>query len=92
MSIAEAMAAGCPVVATRTMPWADIERTRAGFWVEQHPQAIANALAALLDDPAEAHRMGVRGRQFVAEQFGGPAIARAMLRVYEQALARPLPR
>jgi len=87
MSVAEAMAAACPVVATRTVPWPQLERERAGFWVDQTSGAIAAALSSILDDPAAARGMGDRGREMVIREFSWPAVARAMTRVYEDVLS-----
>jgi glycosyltransferase involved in cell wall biosynthesis len=47
MSVAEAMAAGRPVVVTRTCPWSDVESHHAGFWVEQRPDAVAAGINAV---------------------------------------------
>src|SRR5438552_3863168 len=68
LSAAEAMAAGVPVVATRTCPWEEIETVGAGFWVAQEPEAVAAGMRTLLDDPARARAMGERGRALVGRR------------------------
>ena len=84
LSAAEAMAAGVPVVVTRTCPWEDVERERAGFWVAHDPSSIAAALATLLDDPDAAHAMGARGRALIERKYRWPSVAAALVGHYAQ--------
>jgi glycosyltransferase involved in cell wall biosynthesis len=86
LSVAEAMAAGVPVVVTRTCPWADVERHRAGFWVEHSADAIAAALGKLLDDPAEARAMGLRGRALIEQKYRWPSVAGDLVRHYSRVI------
>ena len=83
MSTAEAMAAGKPVVATRTCPWPEIESHGTGFWVEQTPDAIAHALIALLADPLAAEAMGQRGRALIADRYSWRQVAASLISEYE---------
>lgn len=84
MSVAEAMAAGMPVVVTRTCPWAEIESSEAGFWVDQTADAIARGLNAILADPAAAQAMGRRGRALIASRYSWPSAAAALIKTYEE--------
>lgn len=88
MSVAEAMAAGRPVVVTRTCPWPDVEREGAGFWVEQRAEAIAGALETLLTDPSRALAMGERGRALVASRYSWAHAAETLAFHYGQIAAR----
>jgi glycosyltransferase involved in cell wall biosynthesis len=88
MSAAEAMAAATPVVVTRTCPWPEVASHEAGFWVEQTPGAIADALIALLADEPGARAMGQRGRALIAGQYTWRHAAAALINEYE-AIARP---
>lgn len=82
LAVVESLAAGVPVIATRTTPWREIEARDCGFWVEQTAPAIAAAIRTLVDDPARRARMGERAAAFAREQFGWDAIAPAMARLY----------
>jgi glycosyltransferase involved in cell wall biosynthesis len=69
--ILEAMAMALPIVSTRHsgIPEAVIDGVT-GLLVEiEDPDALADALTRLLDDPAAAARMGAAGRELVAERF-----------------------
>jgi len=83
MSVAEAMAAGTPVVVTRTCPWPDVESHRTGFWVEQTPDAVAAGVNAVLSDRSTAREMGCRGRSLVASQYSWPHAASALINQYQ---------
>jgi glycosyltransferase involved in cell wall biosynthesis len=75
MSVAEGLAAGTPVVVTRTCPWEIVERERCGCWVPQDVNAIAAAILMVVNDPDGAARAGARGRALVQRELAWPAIA-----------------
>lgn len=68
----QAMLAGRPVVASRTQGLAEIVKDgETGLLVRpDDPVALADAIAALLDDPARASALARAGRRDVAERFG----------------------
>jgi glycosyltransferase involved in cell wall biosynthesis len=83
MSAAEAMAAGTPVVVTRTCPWPDVESHQTGYWVEQTADAIAAGVTAVLADESAAREMGQRGRTLIASRYSWHHAAAALIREYE---------
>jgi glycosyltransferase involved in cell wall biosynthesis len=82
MSIAEALAAGTPVVVTRTCPWQEIDEWRCGLWVEQSPAAVANAMYTVICDRDLARDFGHAGRRFISERMAPARIAEAWHSVY----------
>jgi glycosyltransferase involved in cell wall biosynthesis len=84
MSVAEAMAAGKPVVVTRTCPWPEVASHEAGFWVEQTGDAIADGVNAILSDRAAAEAMGRRGRALISSTYSWPGAASALIKAYEE--------
>jgi glycosyltransferase involved in cell wall biosynthesis len=82
MSVAEALAAGLPVVVTRTCPWRSVADAGAGLWVEQSAEAIADAMQQIIDDPIRASAMGERGRALAARAFSLDAVGRRWADVY----------
>jgi glycosyltransferase involved in cell wall biosynthesis len=87
VAVVEAMAAGIPVVVTRTCPWHEVERVRCGFWVEQDPAAIAAALVWIVRNRSEAAAMGLRGTALARRQYGWSTIGAAMLERYHEILS-----
>jgi glycosyltransferase involved in cell wall biosynthesis len=87
LAAAEALAAGTPVIATRTLAWEQLEQSGAGRWVEQTPQAIAAALEELLSDPNEARAMGKRGQLLATRLFTWTTSARTIADGYRRLAA-----
>jgi glycosyltransferase involved in cell wall biosynthesis len=84
------MAAGTPVVVTRTCPWPEVESEQAGFWVEQTPDAIAAGISTILSNAAAAHAMAQRGRALIASRYSWSHAAAALIREYEDIAATPV--
>jgi phosphatidylinositol alpha-mannosyltransferase len=90
--LTEALAAGAPVLASNL----DAFRAVLVPLSEDHPAgvlfpsgdaaALAERLAALLDDPARRAALSAAGRARAAD-FGWPVVAAAVLRVYRAAIA-----
>lgn len=81
---AEAMAAGLPVIASRNTPWQDVEKYNCGLWVENSPEAFAEAILKILD--SDLKKMGERGRNYVSEKFNPNVIARDYLNLFNSLL------
>ena len=90
-SLLEALAAGVPVVVTRTCPWEEVERAGCGFWVAQEADAIARALGDLLRDQLAARAMGERGRALARDRYSWISTASAMLEHYREVVAGRTP-
>jgi glycosyltransferase involved in cell wall biosynthesis len=87
-AVLEALAAGVPVVVTRTCPWGLVEAAGCGFWVPQDASDIAAALLRLLADRERARAMGQRGRALAQATYAWDGIARAMATHYRAVVAR----
>ncbi|MEW6320207.1 MAG: glycosyltransferase [Acidobacteriota bacterium] len=82
LSIAEALASGTPVVVTRTCPWPAIATEGCGFWVEQSPDAVAQALVMLVHHGPAARTMAERGREYVRRELTLDAVGRRWAAIY----------
>ncbi len=82
--VAEAMACGCPVVATRVGGIPEVvEDGHSGLLVPPHsPRELANAVASLVRDPDLAHRLAQAGRSRICNQFSVDTHIDAIVRVY----------
>lgn len=84
MAIAEAMAAGVPVIASNRcgMPYM-VQEGQTGFLLDSESgDQIADRLARLLDSPTLGHEMGLKGRQVAMERFHPRAVAEKTVAVY----------
>ncbi len=88
--VIEAMAAGKPVVTSKIAPLTEIVADgETGLLVESRsPQSFASAIAQLLIDPMERHRMGARGRERVTKSFTAERMTQETLLLYENLLGQ----
>jgi glycosyltransferase involved in cell wall biosynthesis len=89
VSVFEAMAASLPVVVTPGVAThAQIAAAGAGTVVARNPDAIADAIAALLADRPRALQVGENGRRLVAEAYSWPTAAERLEEIYVGAVGR----
>jgi glycosyltransferase involved in cell wall biosynthesis len=82
-TVAEALAAGVPVISSKGAPWAGLETEGCGWWIDQGQEPFAAALGVALALPHETLRaMGAKGRAWMARDFSWGRIAEQMLAVY----------
>ncbi|MGH7447785.1 MAG: glycosyltransferase family 4 protein [Longimicrobiales bacterium] len=91
LTTVEAMAAGVPVVATRSGGPEDIIRNgETGVLVPaRSPEALADALEALTRDTDGRHRLAGAAKRVAAERYTIDAMVRGYEHVYERALVGP---
>jgi hypothetical protein len=83
-----AAAAGVPVVASRTGGLAEaVLDGSTGVLVENTPESIAAGVRRLLEDPAEARRLGAAARARAGREFTIAAMVEGTLRVYHRVLS-----
>jgi len=82
--VAEAMAAGLPVIATVGTPWQMLPTERCGWWVHPTPETLAGAIRAMTtSDQASLRAMGARAKAYAAVAFGWNAIGHDMADSYQ---------
>ncbi len=93
MVLLEAAALGVPVVATRVGGIPEgVEDGRTGLLVpEQDPDALCQAMLALVDNPTQRLRMGADGRKFVQRRFDSRRQNEALEAFYAALIARKFP-
>jgi glycosyltransferase involved in cell wall biosynthesis len=84
--VVEAMAAGCPVIASRSGGVIEtVKDGETGFIVEKNdPQQLAQVLLRLLDDDALREAMGRAGRERALANFTWGRVAETMLARYQE--------
>ena len=95
VAISEAMALGLPIVTCST-PWVDngqIEQVHDGHtgFVADHPRAFAEAVAAIVADPALARRLGDAAAATADRLMDAPVLTRQLEDLYDDLVAgRPV--
>jgi glycosyltransferase involved in cell wall biosynthesis len=87
MSVAEALAAGVPVVVTKRSGWAEIDAIRCGFSVAHDSVSIADGILRVLDHPDRAS-LCARALAWAKKTFAWNVVGESMRDAYGQAIAR----
>ena len=90
-TILEAMASGCPVVATAHggAPEMVVDGVTGRLTPPGDATAMAAAILGLLRDPGQRHAMGARGKQRVDSEFSPAAFSAAYLSMYRALVSAP---
>jgi glycosyltransferase involved in cell wall biosynthesis len=89
IAVAEAMAAGLPVVVSDQVGiHQDVRSARAGIVVPCDAQKLAEALVKLLADPELGGAMGARGEALVRRRYSSEAVTRQLIGVYNDVADR----
>jgi glycosyltransferase involved in cell wall biosynthesis len=84
-AVAEGLAFGVPVIASRHSPWARLEDQSCGLWVDDDPESLANAIMQMRAMPLE--QMGQRGREWMSAEFTWDSAAREVCDAYSMMLS-----
>lgn len=83
MAVAEALAHGCPAVVSRGAPWAGLETEGCGWWVDHAVGPLTTTLhEAMALSPPQLAEMGLKGREWMARDFGWDSVAQRMEEAY----------
>jgi len=87
--VAEALAAGVPVLTTRGTPWKVLCEEGCGWWIETGLESLIQTLPDVLEMSSEQlAAMGECGRRYAWKAFSWDAIAVEMKHAYEWILGR----
>ena len=84
--VAEALAHGVPVIASKGTPWSRLEDMRCGLWVDNDPESLADAIRSISTMPLQD--MGRRGREWMQKEFSWRSVTNQMLALYHQCARR----
>ncbi len=83
LTVAEALAAGTPVICSKGAPWPQLEARGCGWWTDHGAEPLAAALdVAMSSAPTELEAMGRRGREWMIQQYSWARAAADMMQVY----------
>jgi phosphatidyl-myo-inositol alpha-mannosyltransferase len=85
----EALASGAPIVCADNVGFRQVIRDGmpAAFVPPKDPEALAAAIASLLDDPERRAEWSTRGRDLCVERYSWPSVAVRIDALYEDVLA-----
>lgn len=81
MVVAEALAHGVPVIASKGTPWSGLDNHGCGFWVENDAHSLVQVISRLRG--LDLNSMGSCGRHWMKEQYGEDAAAKKVWLLYE---------
>lgn len=85
--VAEALAAGRPVIASTGTPWCEVSTERCGWWVDPAAESLSGAMRALAaTSPQELGMMGMRGREYASRRLAWSFCAGRMAALYRSLL------
>jgi len=84
--VAEALAHGVPVIASKGTPWSRLEDMRCGVWVDNDPESLADAIRSINTMPLQD--MGRRGREWMQNEFSWRSVTNQMLALYHNRAGR----
>jgi glycosyltransferase involved in cell wall biosynthesis len=83
ITVAEALAAGTPVIVTKGAPWHGLAREGCGWWIDHGVEPLAVTLAkAMAMGRIALKAMGSKGRAWMQRDFSWDHVAHDMLDVY----------
>jgi glycosyltransferase involved in cell wall biosynthesis len=86
MVVAEALAHGVPVIASKGTPWSDLENRGCGLWIDNSPPALAESIAIIRSKRLD--EMGRRGRTWMQKDLGWKSVAGEMIDLYQSLIER----
>ena len=83
ITVAEALAAGTPVITTKGAPWHGLEREGCGWWIDHGVEPLAATLTdAMAMERGTLRAMGAKGRAWMARDYSWARVANDTLDVY----------
>jgi glycosyltransferase involved in cell wall biosynthesis len=87
--VAEALAAGTPVICTKGAPWAGLVTEQCGWWIDHGVEPLAAALRTAMTTSQQLRtEMGQRGRDWMLREFSWERVARDMAATYRWAMGQ----
>lgn len=92
MVVAEALACEVPVITTKGLPWADLERHQCGWWIDIGVEPLVEALrSAIALSDGQRKEMGLRGRELIRRHYTWDEAATQITDVYRWLVGGPQP-
>lgn len=82
--VTEALVRGVPVIASKGMPWQELEGYHCGWWIDNDQESINRTiLSAISISQEERVHMGMNGKELVRRNYSVEALGEKMKSLYE---------
>jgi glycosyltransferase involved in cell wall biosynthesis len=82
--VAEALAHGVPVIASKGTPWTRLDDLKCGLWVDNDPKTLADAIRRISTMPLQD--MGSIGREWMRNEFSWQSVTEQMRNLYRRCI------
>lgn len=81
--VTEALVHGVPVIASKGMPWKELQENECGWWIDNDQDSINQTILKAFQIGAENLReMGLRGRELMVRYYSVEALGKKMSELY----------
>lgn len=82
--VTEALVRGVPVIASKGMPWQELEKFHCGWWINNDQESINRTLLEAFTLPLEERvQMGMNGKRLMCENYSVEVLGEKMKQLYE---------
>lgn len=82
--VTEALVRGVPVIASKGMPWQELETYNCGWWIDNDQETINRTLLEAVSLPEEKRiQMGINGKNLIRAEYSIPTLGEKMKHLYE---------
>lgn len=82
--VTEALVRGVPVIASKGMPWQELEEYHCGWWINNDQESINNTLLKAVSlSETERQQMGKNGKELIRKEYSVPMLGAKMRQLYE---------
>lgn len=82
--VPEALVRGVPVIASKGMPWQELEDYHCGWWISNDQKSINRTLLEAITLPIEERiNMGINGKQLMRDNYSIEMLGEKMKQLYE---------
>ena len=86
--VTEALVRGVPVIASKGMPWQELEKYHCGWWINNDQESINKTLFEAIRLPeADRQQMGRNGKELIRKEYSVSTLGAKMKKLYEWILA-----
>jgi len=82
--VTEALVRGVPVIASKGMPWQELEEYHCGWWINNDQESIDKTILEAYNTPESKRiKMGENGKKLIKERYSVEVLGAKMKQLYE---------